>query len=91
MLFNLIGNAVKFTYSGKINITLNFECGTLVTRVEDSGIGISRDDLSKLFRFFGKINKNPNANRGGMGLGLTISKMIVEQLGGKIEVESQMN
>jgi signal transduction histidine kinase len=50
----------------------------LITVVQDTGIGIKNDDLNKLFKFFGKLTTSSKINRGGMGLGLTISKMIVE-------------
>jgi len=59
--------------------------------VKDTGIGIKKEDLNKLFRFFGCIAKSKNINRGGMGLGLTISKMIIQQLDGAINVESLPN
>ena len=54
----------------------------LVSSVSDTGIGIKRDDLNRLFTFFGCISKSKDINRGGMGLGLTISKMILQQLDG---------
>ena len=63
----------------------------LTTVVRDTGVGIKREDLDKLFKFFGKLTSTRDINRGGMGLGLTISKMIVQQLGGDIEVESREN
>ena len=50
----------------------------LVTEVDDTGIGMKPEDLSKLFCFFGKLQNTNNINRGGMGLGLTISKMIIQ-------------
>ena len=59
--------------------------------MKDTGIGIKPDDLLKLFRFFGTLSKSKDINRGGMGLGLTISKMIVTELGGEIKVESNPN
>jgi signal transduction histidine kinase len=79
VLFNLIGNATKFTYEGAISIYIGFERLThsLRVSVRDSGIGISADDLKKLFRFFGQATHSKNINRSGMGLGLTISKLIV--------------
>ena len=49
----------------------------LTTKISDTGIGIKQEDLSRLFKFFGCVVKTKNINSGGMGLGLTISKMIV--------------
>jgi signal transduction histidine kinase len=69
-------------------VKVNFSNGDLMTSVEDTGIGIKPEDLHRLFRFFGQITKSKNINRGGMGLGLTISKMILQQLEGDIHVES---
>lgn len=88
MLFNLLGNAVKFTFAGAVTLRVDFVRETLQVQVEDTGIGIQREDLSKLFQFFGKISKTKDINKGGMGLGLTISKMILQQLGGEIRVSS---
>lgn len=93
ILFNLMGNAIKFTFKGKVTVNINFDERTnnLVTDVEDTGVGIKPEDLLKLFRFFGTLSKTKDINRGGMGLGLTISKMIVKQLGGEISVSSKPN
>lgn len=79
VLFNLIGNAIKFTFVGEIRVHVSFnrETQCLLTEVEDTGIGMKQEDLRKLFRFFGTLSKTKDINRGGMGLGLTISKMIV--------------
>ena len=87
----MIGNAIKFTYTGEIAVNLEFNSVTriLSTYVRDTGLGIKAKDLSKLFKFFGQATNTRDINRGGMGLGLTISKMMVEQLGGTIDVESQ--
>ena len=88
VLFNLIGNAVKFTFSGEISLNFDFErmTNTLKVNVRDSGVGIKQEDIIKLFRFFGKISSTKDINKGGMGLGLTISKLIVQALGGEIDV-----
>lgn len=93
VLFNLIGNAIKFTFRGKIivSIAFNEKESTVISEVEDTGIGIKQSDLLKLFHFFGTLSKTKDINRGGMGLGLTISKMIIRQLGGEIAVSSQPN
>lgn len=77
VLFNLLGNAVKFTFRGRVDVSMRFCAGCLVTEVRDSGIGIKPEDLTKLFKFFGCITKSKEINRGGMGLGLTISKLIL--------------
>lgn len=63
-----------------MDVTFNGQ--QLVSSVSDTGIGIKRDDLNRLFTFFGCIAKSKHINRGGMGLGLTISKMILQQLDG---------
>lgn len=88
VLFNLIGNAVKFTFKGEISVQVEYEAppSMLIVKVRDTGVGIEKDDLSKLFKFLSKISSTKDMNRSGMGLGLTISKMIVQELGGQIDV-----
>ena len=71
-----------------MTVVVNFIDGQLITDVEDTGIGIEAEDLQKLFKFFGTLSKSRDINRGGMGLGLTISKMILQQLNGDISVKS---
>lgn len=89
ILFNLMGNAAKFTFQGGLTVRVGFQDHhLLVSEVEDTGIGIKYEDLNRLFRFFGCLAKSRDINRGGMGLGLTISKMILQQLKGDITVES---
>lgn len=56
--------------------------------MKDTGIGIKNEDKSKLFKFFGKLSDPNKINKNGMGLGLTISKFIVEKLNGEIEFKS---
>lgn len=53
VLFNLIGNAFKFTFHGGIKVIVSFEFGDLHTQIDDTGIGIVEEDLNKLFKFFG--------------------------------------
>eukprot|EP00347_Sterkiella_histriomuscorum_P013181 403365699 len=88
ILFNLVGNAAKFTFQGGISVKLDFKDEILTTQVIDTGIGISPEDVKKLFQFFGKVQASKEINKSGMGLGLTISKMIVSQMNGKISVKS---
>eukprot|EP00347_Sterkiella_histriomuscorum_P017399 403349526 len=88
VLFNLVGNAIKFTFKGFIKIKLEYIDKFLITTIEDTGIGIQESDLSQLFKFFGKLVSASHMNKGGMGLGLNISKVIVNQLKGEISVQS---
>jgi signal transduction histidine kinase len=66
----------------------NLEDWKIHFKVEDSGIGIKEDEKDKLFKLFGKLKIKDNINQNGVGLGLTISKKLVEQLGGDIRVDS---
>lgn len=50
----------------------------LITEIKDTGVGIKEEDLSKLFRFFGKLQTSKSINKSGMGLGLNISKLLVQ-------------
>ena len=90
VLFNLIGNAVKFTFKGAITLKTDFIDNQMVVDVIDTGVGIKEEDLDKLLKFFGCLTRTKDINRGGMGLGLTtISKMIIQQLGGSIGASSK--
>jgi signal transduction histidine kinase len=77
VLFNLVGNALKFTYKGGVSLDVNYQDHAIDVSVEDTGIGIKTEDLCKLFRFFGQVSSTKSINKSGMGLGLTISKMII--------------
>lgn len=91
-LDNLVSNAVKFTpRGGRVEVRLNARDGTVVLEVEDTGLGIPEDEQEQLFdRFFRSSNATENAIP-GTGLGLTITKAIVERHGGLIEVDSAEN
>lgn len=82
---------MKFTFKGgSICVKLAFqEPDILTTQISDSGQGIKGEDFEKLFKFFGKL-RTENINRGGTGLGLTISKMIAEKLSGSITFNSEL-
>eukprot|EP01022_Parablepharisma_sp_SALTPOND_P019115 TRINITY_DN321_c0_g1_i1.p1 TRINITY_DN321_c0_g1~~TRINITY_DN321_c0_g1_i1.p1 ORF type:complete len:697 (+),score=43.18 TRINITY_DN321_c0_g1_i1:126-2216(+) len=90
IILNLLGNALKFTQRGEVLISINYrpENDTLVTTVKDTGIGIKEEDLSKLFRLYGRIRDNNEINPTGVGLGLAICKNLTEYLGGNITVTS---
>ncbi|MDL2226051.1 response regulator [Deltaproteobacteria bacterium OttesenSCG-928-M10] len=91
ILTNLVGNAVKFTESGYVLIEAGFnrESGELTIKVIDTGIGISRESRGRLFRKFEQAESNTARRYGGTGLGLPISKHLVEMMGGALEVESE--
>ena len=93
ILCNLLSNALKYTMKGFIQIKLKYysENETLKTVVTDTGVGISKENISKLFNAFGKLEENKSLNPYGIGLGLTICKKFSELLGGKIEVKSEIN
>lgn len=84
VLLNLLSNAVKFTLKGKIEVVVVMVGREWVKiAVSDSGIGISRENMSKLFQLFGKLEGNEQLNAQGCGLGLTISHALVRSMGGK--------
>ena len=90
VLRNLITNAIKFTKSGgSIEISAVRKESRIVISVQDSGIGISENNLSKLFRIDSHYKKTGTANERGTGLGLILCKEFVEQNGGSIWAESE--
>jgi signal transduction histidine kinase/HPt (histidine-containing phosphotransfer) domain-containing protein len=94
ILINLAGNAIKFTEQGAITIrvaalSLDPRAAMLRFSVTDSGIGIPADKLNSIFDSFSQANASVTRKYGGTGLGLTISKRLVELMGGKIGVHSE--
>ncbi|GLQ30428.1 ATP-binding protein [Litoribrevibacter albus] len=90
VLMNLIGNAIKFTEMGSIMVAVDvLETGELRFLVRDTGIGIPKDKVDHIFDSFSQADASTNRKYGGTGLGTTISKQLVELMGGKIWVESQ--
>jgi signal transduction histidine kinase/DNA-binding response OmpR family regulator len=89
VITNLLGNAIKFSpENGKIEIWARGAEGEVTVAIKDFGKGISQRDLSRLFQRFAQLDSTTTRKAGGTGLGLVISKGIVEQHGGKIWVES---
>ncbi len=92
ILTNLISNAIKFTQEGSISIDVSTKLSgtkpTLYFRVEDTGIGIPKDKLEAIFLKFTQADESTARRFGGTGLGLTISKTLVEMMGGQIGVDS---
>jgi len=93
ILLNLIGNAIKFTERGEVALRVEHERGAsepglLRFSVSDTGIGIPLDKLDAIFKSFTQVDSSTSRKYGGTGLGLTISKRLVELMGGRIWVES---
>ena len=96
VLLNLIGNAIKFTEKGSVilnidNIDNKKDAVTLRFKVEDTGIGISEEKLTTVFKSFSQASSDTTRKYGGTGLGLTISKQLVELQNGSIKVTSKLN
>ncbi|MBY0552675.1 MAG: response regulator [Candidatus Obscuribacterales bacterium] len=95
VLINLIGNAVKFTPKGSVKVVLKVEEDTEQTTrlrfsVTDTGIGIAKDDQKRLFSPFSQVDSSGTRQYGGAGLGLNISKRLVELMGGTIGFDSEL-
>lgn len=96
ILTNLVGNAIKFTPRGKISVRAQAQPNaegkpTLYFEVEDEGIGIEASKLSRIFDAFTQADTSTTRNYGGTGLGLTITRRLVELMDGKIGVRSTAN
>ncbi len=90
VFINLINNSLKFTYDGTITVGYWVCVDKIVCFVKDTGIGISSDNLGKVFERFVKIEGEHQIHKQGTGLGLPICKGIIETLGGKMWVESEV-
>ncbi|MCU4652132.1 response regulator [Roseibacterium sp. SDUM158016] len=98
VLLNLLNNAVKFTDEGEVLVTVTPadgdsapEKGTAIRfAVRDTGIGIPADRMDRLFRSFSQVDASTTRRFGGTGLGLAISQRLVERMGGRIEVTSEV-
>ncbi len=96
VLTNFLSNAVKFTESGEVEIKVNFEKinpdqGKYIFSIRDTGIGITNEQKTVLFRAFSQADSSTTRKYGGTGLGLVISDAIVKKMGGSLNVESEHN
>ncbi|MCB1773270.1 MAG: response regulator [Gammaproteobacteria bacterium] len=87
VLTNLVGNAIKFTRSGSVNVEFNWSDDRLHVSVEDTGPGIAESDMAHIFEPFHQ--SKAQAHGKGAGLGLAISRTLIEAMGGEITLQSQ--
>jgi two-component system, NtrC family, sensor kinase len=90
IVLNLLDNAVKFTEQGEIRISASQQNGSLKLAVSDTGVGIEKEDLNKVFEEFHRGDSHNSKNYRGTGLGLAITQKFVNLLGGEIAVESEV-
>src|SRR6516225_2929581 len=90
ILYNLLSNAVKFTDHGQVELRIDTAGPRVMFAVRDTGIGISRDNLSSIFSAFQQADGTTSRRFGGTGLGLAICREVATQLGGEVTVESEL-
>jgi signal transduction histidine kinase/ActR/RegA family two-component response regulator len=89
ILLNLLSNAVKFTHEGSVAIGVRYQSQTATFEIEDTGVGIRPEDLDRIFEPFERIESVETDGPSGTGLGLTITRRLVETMGGDISVTSE--
>jgi signal transduction histidine kinase len=88
---NLIDNAIKYTSTGTIQVTLEKNQEVALVKIKDTGIGIPKDEQKNIFQRFYRVDKSRSRETGGMGLGLSIAEWIANIHQGRIEVDSELN
>jgi len=91
VLINLIGNAIKFTHSGYVQLKVIADEEKIIFKIKDTGIGVSEDKIQDIFSSFTQADASVTREFGGTGLGLAICKRLVEAMQGEIEVLSELN
>ena len=91
VLFNLVGNAIKFTDTGTVTILVSSDSESVSFDIRDSGIGMEPSQIETLFEAFTQADASTTRRFGGTGLGLRVSKSLVELMGGQLEADSVLN
>ncbi|MDP2876839.1 MAG: ATP-binding protein, partial [Holophaga sp.] len=86
---NLIGNAIKFTERGSVRVTVERDRELLYVAIRDTGIGMSAEEMTRLFRPFQQVDGSITRRFGGTGLGLALSQRLIGLMHGAIRVDSQ--
>ena len=91
VLLNLVRNAVKFTTKGSVHILAGYDSeeSVLAIQVIDTGVGLTAEEIPEITQKFGKLYRTAEMNHEGIGLGLTISKALIEANGGLLRIASQ--
>ena len=91
VLFNLLSNSAKFTEGGEITLTVrtHVDDATVTFAIRDTGIGMTEEQLGRLFEAFSQANAETSRNYGGTGLGLALSREFCRMMGGDIAVVSE--
>jgi len=90
ILINLLSNAIKFTERGRIALRISYRNQVARFEIEDTGIGIAKQDIERIFQPFERAHSSHPHAASGTGLGLTITKLLVETMGGEISVKSTL-
>ncbi|MCX8107042.1 MAG: ATP-binding protein [Ignavibacterium album] len=90
IISNILSNSIKYTTKGEIKLLSDFSEGNIVIKIIDTGIGISADNLSKIFEPFRQESEGFNRKYEGTGIGLTLTKKFVELLEGNLDIDSQV-
>ncbi len=90
IVLNLVGNALKFTPSGSVQLRVSYRADRLTLAVRDTGIGISKEAQAQLFHSFVQADQSTTRKYGGSGLGLMITRQLANLMGGDVSVESEL-
>ncbi len=89
ILINLLSNAIKFTRDGQVSLRVRWRDDLAAIEVEDTGIGIAEQDLERVFEPFQRVDNARAPYEGGVGLGLTITRLLTQIMGGDIRIDSK--